>query len=93
LADGAGGAGEGGLGGWCFVDGEVLAVRVFGRLAVESERGQYRLAGHDVTNVKNQDLTPNMRSLTPSTRSLLPAAVAFCGWVAGPWAVWQRIET
>jgi hypothetical protein len=27
------------FGGWCFVDGEVLAVRVSGRLAVELERG------------------------------------------------------
>ena len=33
------------FGGWCFVDGEVLAVRVSGRLDVVSERGQYRLAG------------------------------------------------
>ncbi len=31
-------------GGWCFVDVEVLAVRVSGRMAVESERGQCRLA-------------------------------------------------
>jgi hypothetical protein len=46
------------FGGWCFVDGEVLAVRVSGRLAAESERGQYRVAGHDARNVKNQDLTP-----------------------------------
>jgi hypothetical protein len=43
------------------VDGEVLAVRVSGRLAGESERGQYRWAGHDARNVKIQDLTPNTR--------------------------------
>jgi hypothetical protein len=36
------------FGGWCFVDGEV---------ALELKRGQSRLAGHDATNVKNQDLT------------------------------------
>ena len=45
----------------CFVDGEVLAVRVSGRLGVGSERGQSRLAGHDATNVKTQDLTLNTR--------------------------------
>jgi len=48
----------GAFGGWCFVDGEVLCVRVSGRLAVELETGRYRWAGLDVRNVKNQDLTP-----------------------------------
>ena len=53
--------------GWvarCFVDGEVLAVRVSGRLAVKLERGQYRLAGLDTRNVKTQDLTQNTRFLS-----------------------------
>jgi hypothetical protein len=53
------------FGGWCFVDGEVLAVQVAGRLAVESEMGQNRLAGLDARNVKNQDLTPNTRCQAP----------------------------
>lgn len=30
-------------------------VRVSGRVAVELETGQYRLAGHDVRNVKTQE--------------------------------------
>ena len=49
------------FGGWCFVDGEGLAVRVSWRLAVESQTGQYRLARHDARNVKTQDLIPNTR--------------------------------
>ena len=37
------------------VDGKVLPVRGSGQLAVESERGQYRLAGLDARNVKTQE--------------------------------------
>ena len=66
------------FGGWCFVGGEVLAVRVSGRLALVSETGQYRLAGHDARNVKNQDLTPNMRW----------AAAVVCG---PPWPIWRAL--
>ena len=33
------------FGGWCFVDGEVLAVWVSGRLGVESERGPRSMGG------------------------------------------------
>ena len=46
------------VGGWCFVDGEALAVRVSGRLAVESERGQYRIGGARREKCQNSRYDP-----------------------------------
>ena len=63
-------------GGWCFVDGEVLCVRVAGRLAVELETGRYRWAGLDVRNVKNQDLTPTRQVIAERLPEALVAQVA-----------------
>jgi hypothetical protein len=47
---------------------------------VDEARGQDRLAGHDARNVKNQDLTPNMRW----------AAAVVCG---PPWPIWKAPTT
>ena len=49
------------------MDGEVLAVRVSGRLAVEYwRRANIDWRGLDARNVKNQDLTPNT-AMPPNT--------------------------
>ena len=53
-------------GGWRFVDGEVLAMRVFGRLAVESERGPIAIGGARRGKCQTQDLTPNTE-IIPNT--------------------------
>ena len=56
--------------GWCFVDGEVLAMRVFGRLAVESERVQYRLAGARREKCQKSRSDPNTEMIPHNERRM-----------------------
>ena len=59
------------FGGWCFVGGEFLGGGFPGGWPWNWRGGQYRLAGLDARNVKNQDLTPNTRSMKSDGRTLL----------------------
>ena len=58
------------LGGWCFVDGEALAVQVSGRLAVESERVQYRLAGARREKCQKSRSDPNTEMIPHNERRM-----------------------
>ncbi len=46
------------FGGWCFVDGEVLAVRVSGRMAAEFERGSVSIGGARRDKCQNSRFDP-----------------------------------